>query len=100
MCHQAVGLIQAEIEGRGIATPSITMMPQITGKVGFTRALEVPFSLGYPLGKPNAPMLQKAILTELLKLTYSADKPIIKSLALKKNKLLWQVGKTFRKEVA
>jgi len=61
MCHQTVGLIAAEVERRGIATTSVTMLPEITRKVGMPRALAVPYPLGFPLGRPDDPALQTAV---------------------------------------
>jgi hypothetical protein len=62
MCHQTVGLIAGELERRGIATTSITMLREITEKVRTPRALSVPYALGYPLGKPGESGLQTRIL--------------------------------------
>jgi hypothetical protein len=57
-----VCLIAAEIERRGIATTSVTALPEVTRKVGIPRALEVPHALGYPLGAPGDAALQARIL--------------------------------------
>jgi hypothetical protein len=62
MCHQTVGLIAGELERRGIATTSVTMLREVTLKVRTPRALAVPYALGYPLGKPDDPALQTRIL--------------------------------------
>ena len=62
MCHQTVGLVAGELEKRGIATTSITMLREVTEKVRTPRSLIVPFPLGYPLGRPNDPELQTRIL--------------------------------------
>lgn len=62
MCHQAVGLIGGELERRGIATTSITVLKEVTQKVKPPRALAVPYALGYPLGKPDDIELQTRIL--------------------------------------
>jgi hypothetical protein len=62
MCHQTVGLIAGELERRGIATTSVTMLKEVTEKVRTPRALAVPYALGYPLGRPNDPELQTRIL--------------------------------------
>jgi hypothetical protein len=71
MCHQAVGLIQAELERRGIRTASITMLPEVTAAVRPPRALSVPFPLGYPLGKPSDAPVQRRVLRELLRIALS-----------------------------
>ena len=62
MCHQTVGLIAGELERRGIATTSVTMLQEVTRKVKTPRALAVPYALGYPFGKPGDPALQTRIL--------------------------------------
>lgn len=62
MCHQTVGLIAGELERRGIATTSVTMLREITAKVRTPRALTVPYAFGYPLGKPGDPELQTRIV--------------------------------------
>ena len=62
MCHQTVGLVAGELEQRGVATASVTVLREVTGKVGTPRALFVPYPLGYPLGRPNDPELQTRIL--------------------------------------
>ncbi len=80
MCHQAVGLIQAEIERQGIATASITLLPEVTRAVRPPRALSVPFALGYPAGPPDDPVVQRGILRRLLALTREDDVPVLRSL--------------------
>ena len=77
MCHQAVGLIQAELERRGIRTASITMLPEVTAAVGPPRALSVPYPLGYPLGRPGDPVGQLRVLRQLLRLVLRDDVPVL-----------------------
>jgi len=77
-----VSLAQAELERRGIVTASITMLPEITAKIGVPRALEVPFPLGYPLGLPNQPEMQRAILRALLGLLESEAVPVVGEFAV------------------
>jgi hypothetical protein len=77
MCHQAVGLIQAEIERLGIPTASITLLPEVTRAVRPPRALSLPYPLGYPLGAPRDPELQRSILRALLALTARDDVPVV-----------------------
>jgi hypothetical protein len=62
MCHQTVGLIAGELERRGIATTSVTVLRDVTVKVRTPRALFVDFPLGYPFGKPNETGVQTRIL--------------------------------------
>ena len=53
------------------------MLPEITRKVGVPRALEVPWPLGFPLGEPNRPALQREVLVQLLGLTDRHDVPVL-----------------------
>jgi len=71
MCHQTVGLVAGELERRGIATTSVTVLPEITRKVRTPRALSVPYPLGYPLGRPNDVELQTRIVRAALALLRS-----------------------------
>ena len=80
MCHQAVGLIQAEIERRGITTASITLLPEVTRAVQLPRALSVPFPLGYPLGAPDDARQQRKVLRALLALACEDDVPVLRSI--------------------
>ena len=80
MCNQSVGLIQRAVEATGISTVSITLDESITKRVKPPRALSVPYRFGYPIGEPNNPELQHAIIAEALELL--ADEgtpPIIKN---------------------
>ncbi len=80
MCHQTVGLVSAELERGGIATASITLLPEITRKVRPPRSLAVPYRLGFPLGEAGRPELQRRILKELLDLVRRQDVPFIAEL--------------------
>jgi hypothetical protein len=77
---QTVGLAQAAVEERGIATASITMLAKITAKIRPPRALSVSYPLGFPLGEANNPALQTAILKQLLALLERDDVPVLEEL--------------------
>jgi hypothetical protein len=77
VCHQTVGLVQAELEKRGIPSVSITMLPEVTGKLRLPRALEVPYPLGFPLGRPNDAALQTAIIRAAFGLLSRDDVPFV-----------------------
>ncbi|MCG9133897.1 hypothetical protein J5I95_19685 [Candidatus Poribacteria bacterium] len=80
MCNQSVGLIQRAVEAAGVSTTSITLDESITKRVKPPRALSVSYRFGYPLGEPNNPELQHAIIAEAL--TLLGDEglpPILKS---------------------
>ncbi len=68
-------LIAGELERRGIATTSMTALPEITRKVGISRALAVPYALGYPLGLPHDAALQTRILASAFALLRESGPP-------------------------
>ncbi len=81
MCHQAVGLVAAALEARGIVTVSVTMMPEVTRKVRPPRALAVPYPLGFPLGRPHDAPGQRRVLEAMLALAGRLDVPVLEDLA-------------------
>ncbi|MCB1054208.1 MAG: hypothetical protein KDD11_01690 [Acidobacteria bacterium] len=80
MCHQTVGLVQGKLEAAGIATTAISLLPWITRRVGPPRALVVPYPLGYPLGAPGDPPLQRSILRAALALLPRRDLPVLEEM--------------------
>jgi hypothetical protein len=70
-----VCLIAGELERRGIATTSVTVLPEVTRKVGIPRALAVPYGLGYPLGLPHDAALQARVLAAAFSLLESPGPP-------------------------
>ena len=83
MCNQSVGLIQRAVEERGISTVSITLDESITKRVKPSRALSVPYRFGYPLGEPDNPELQHAIIAAALALlTDETPLPILRAFVL------------------
>ena len=62
MCNQAVGLVAAELERRGIATVAIQLLREVAVRVRPPRALLVPFRHGYPLDVPGDPRRQHRVL--------------------------------------
>ena len=68
MCNQAVGLVAAELEHRGISTVTIQLLRMVAEKVRPPHALWVPFPHGYPMDTPNDPEKQHAVLDAALKL--------------------------------
>lgn len=68
MCNQAVCLAAAELERHGISTVAIVLLREVAEKVRPPRALFVPFRHGYPLGEPDAPDRQRAVLDSALRM--------------------------------
>ncbi|MEA2569559.1 MAG: hypothetical protein QOI24_1560 [Acidobacteriota bacterium] len=66
MCNQAVSLISAELERRGIATVCIMLLREVAERIHPPRALCVPYPHGYPLGAPHDAELQKRIMRAAL----------------------------------
>ena len=75
MCNQAVSLVAAEVERLGISTVVIQLLRIVAERVRPPRALCVPFRHGYPLGEPNNPVLQTAVLRAALGLVETAPGP-------------------------
>lgn len=73
MCNQAVSLIAAELEGRGITTVCIILLREVAERVRPPRALFVPFRHGYPLDRPHDPARQRAVIEAALALTEQID---------------------------
>jgi hypothetical protein len=68
MCNQAVGLVAAELERRGISTVAIQLLRFVAERVRPPRALFVPFAHGYPLGAPGDAELQHEVIEAALRL--------------------------------
>lgn len=75
MCNQAVSLVAAELERRGITTVTLILLRFVAEKIGPPRALAVPFPHGYTLAAPNDPARQHAVLEAALRLVETAEGP-------------------------
>lgn len=78
MCHQTVGLVAGELERSGIATTSVSMLHDLSAKVRTPRVLDVPYELGYPLGRPRDVELQKAVMRAALALLEEPGPPPVR----------------------
>lgn len=56
------------------------MLPEVTRKMRPPRALSVPFPLGYPLGEPDVPDVQRAVLRRLLAMIPGESVPALEEL--------------------
>jgi hypothetical protein len=63
-----VGLIAGALEEAGIRTVCLSTLDAIMGQVRPPRWLDVPFPLGYPLGRPGEAALQAQILRQAFRL--------------------------------
>jgi hypothetical protein len=68
-----VSLVAAELERQGIATVAIQLLRVVAEKVRPPRALWVPYRHGFPLGRPDAPELQHAVIEAALRLLERSD---------------------------
>jgi hypothetical protein len=68
MCNQAVCLVAAELERRGISTVALVLLRHVAEAVRPPRALFLPFRHGYPLDRPNDAARQHAVLEAALRL--------------------------------
>ena len=75
MCNQAVGLVAAELERRGISTVAIQLLRRVAEAVRPPRALLVPFRHGYPLDLPLAPERQRSVIEAALDLLEHSRPP-------------------------
>jgi hypothetical protein len=75
MCNQAVSLMAAELERRGIATVSILLLRWVAERVRPPRALCVPFPHGRPLGAALDATGQRHVLEAALELLETAREP-------------------------
>jgi hypothetical protein len=76
MCNQTVCLIQAALERANIATVSLSLLREVADILRPPRALFVPFPLGYPLGEPHNPALQRRVIAAALDLLQRGDAPV------------------------
>lgn len=77
MCHQTVSLVQTELERRGVATVSLTVMPDITQRLAPPRALAVDAPLGATLGPAHDADRQRVVLQRMLDIAVRDDLPLL-----------------------
>jgi len=53
------------------------MLPEITRKIRVPRALDVPYPLGFPLGRAHDPIGQRRVLSAVLDLIGRDDVPLM-----------------------
>ncbi len=72
-----MSVLACYLEDEGIATTLVSLVRLHSEKVEPPRALWVPFELGRPLGLPNNPALQTAVLKAALSLLDLAEGPVV-----------------------
>lgn len=75
LCVQTVAVLAREFEFAGLTTVALTMLPELTERVGTPRALSVAFPFGAPAGDPGNRALQRAVVSEALALARDAKYP-------------------------
>jgi D-proline reductase (dithiol) PrdB len=70
-----VGLIQREIERKGIPTVSISIVREFTEKVRPPRAIYLRWPFGHPLGEPDHPAQQRAVLLKAFEALTTIETP-------------------------
>lgn len=70
-----MGLVQRAIEEAGIATVSVTMLPDVTRRVFVPRAVHAAFPLGHPFGFPGEAFRQREILLRMLRAAAELREP-------------------------
>jgi D-proline reductase (dithiol) PrdB len=70
-----VGLVQREVERAGIATVSLSTLPDFTRSVGAPRVAGIAYPMGRPLGAPGDAGGQRAVLLAALRLVEEAAAP-------------------------
>lgn len=70
-----MGLIARAIEAGGIPTVTVSLARDLTEAVGAPRSVFVKWPLGHPLGEADAPLQQRTIIFDALRLLQEADGP-------------------------
>lgn len=70
-----MGLVQRVLEECGIATVSLSMIPDLTRATGVPRLAGIAYPMGRPLGRPGDAAGQREVLRATLRLLESAAGP-------------------------
>ena len=70
-----MGLVQRVIEASGIATVTLSWIPDLTRAVGVPRLAGISYPLSRPLGRPHDADGQRAVLRATLELLTNATGP-------------------------
>jgi D-proline reductase (dithiol) PrdB len=75
LCVQSVAVLARALEGLGFSTVALTMLPELTSRVGAPRALASRFPFGAPAGDPGNRALHVAVLRVALGMITDARAP-------------------------
>ena len=70
-----MGLVQREIEAAGIATITLSSIPDLTLSVSVPRVAAIEYPLGRPFGQVGDKEGQRAVLTVILQALLEMDEP-------------------------
>lgn len=70
-----MGLVQRVLERSGVATVSLSMIPDFTAAVGVPRLAAIGYPLSRPLGRPGDADGQRAVLRATLAVLGDAERP-------------------------
>ena len=70
-----MGLIARAIEAGGIPTVTVSLARDLTEAVGAPRSVFVKWPLGHPLGEADAPLQQRTVIFDALRLLQEATQP-------------------------
>lgn len=70
-----MGLVQRVLEAEGIATVSLSMIPEFTRATGVPRLAGIAYPMSRPMGRPGDADGQRAVLRALLGLLDGATAP-------------------------
>lgn len=70
-----MGLVQRVLEEHGIATVSLSMIPDLTRATGVPRLAGIAYPMGRPMGQPGDAAGQREVLRATLRLLESAPGP-------------------------
>lgn len=70
-----MGLVQRILEASGIATVSLSMIPDFTEAVGVPRLAALAYPMSRPMGRPHDAEGQRAVLRAALEVLATAKEP-------------------------
>jgi len=74
-----VSLVAAALESRGVATVTLSALPEVSARVQAPRTLVVPFGLGTPVGPPLEADTQLRVVGSALELAYEIGVPLVRT---------------------